>query len=165
MLKGNRRSILSDSEIDNVDTFVRESVRTGRMLACNLHRNKTCINRFFLDYNLSTKEGKHLVSVKKMPFHCQSTYHISLTSNYAEKSEAFLAKVTGNFTGSMYNIWEEVPGVGPELAATIIYQHECFGCHSKAREVEVYLKDSDTKYSLLEGVWLSEGKNLKEVYE
>ena len=160
------RGLLSDDNIQRVPEFVSHAVARGALLECSLIRNKSCFNRFFLDYDLETKTGKHLISVKKMPFKCQSTYHISLASgDFSSDSGAYLAKVEGNFLGSIFNIYVDVPEVGPEMAATIIYKHEAFCCHTKAREVEVFVKDCNTRYSLLEATWLAEGKNLQEIYD
>ena len=46
------------------------------------------------------------MSVKKMPFKCVSTYHLSLLNgDYQPNSQAFLGKVEGNFSGSEFNIY------------------------------------------------------------
>ena len=117
------KSILQDDSIENVADFINFQVPRGSMLECSLIRNKSCLNRFFLDYDMITKTGKYLISAKKMALKCLSTYHLSLSQgDFNIGSEAFLAKVESNLTGSIYNIYAEVPEVGTEMLATIIYK-------------------------------------------
>ena len=107
------------------------------------------------------------MSVKKMAFRCSSTYHLSLfNGDYEQKSNAFLGKVEGNFSGSMFNLYTEVPAshLNSEVVATIFYSSKCFCCDLTTRELEVYVKDHSVRYYELEGTEFEEGRNLKELY-
>ena len=118
------RAVIPDEGIRDTLTFIKTPIPHGQLLECNLRRNKTCSKRFFLDFDLTTEEGKFLLSVKKMALKCKSTYHLSLfNGDYEQKSNAFLGKVEGNFAGSMFNLYSEVPAshLSAEVAATIVY--------------------------------------------
>lgn len=86
--------MIPDEAITDALAFIRCPIVHGQLLECNLRRNKTCSKRFFLDFDLTTEQGKFLMSVKKMPFKCVSTYHLSLLNgDYQPNSQAFLGKV------------------------------------------------------------------------
>lgn len=101
-----RQRIIAGSEIQNVPEFVRSPIPIGKRLQSSLTRNKSCTSRYFLDYDLSTTDGKYLMSLKKMAFCFNSTYNISLANGvFDERNDFFLAKVQGNFIGSVFNLF------------------------------------------------------------
>ena len=103
-----------------------------------------------------------------MALKCQSTYHLSLfNGQYEHTSNAYLGKVVGNFSGSMFNLYSEVSGshLTSEIVATIIYHSGCFCCDTQTRQMEVYVKNNNVKDDQLEGTEREENRNLKELYE
>ena len=64
--------------IDEVLPFIYKTIPFDKCLETIITRNKKCSKMGYIDYDLETRDGLHLISCKKMPFHFGSTYNISI---------------------------------------------------------------------------------------
>lgn len=123
--------LIRSDDIENVEQFVTKAIPYAKKLQCILRRNKNTCKRIFLDYDLLTKDGKLLLSCKKISFKLYSTYHISLANGqYDQRSQYFLAKVEGNFVGSIFNLYSSKCNENGQrqMLGTIFYNDEWSCC-------------------------------------
>lgn len=72
-----------------------------------------------------------------------------------------MGHVQSNFSGSVYNLYDEQP-TDREILATIAYE-STLRLSEEPRNIEVYITHPEHKYYLLDGI--DGKKNLKELYE
>jgi len=120
-----------------------------RVLESTILRNRGCQKLWYIDYDLTTNQGKYLLSCKKMPFHWGSTYNLSLMrGQFQEQSDYFLGRIQANFLGTIFNLYtpKAANSKDLELSATIYYSPEITCCKLAVREIEVYIKNQSCLY-------------------
>lgn len=104
-------------------------VPSGLTLQCTIRRDKSTFSkRFYTEYTLQISENFQLLAIaKRLPYHCNSTYAISLQPNHFEVAdEQCIGQLRSNFWGSLFEIHEVCSNrANPKLVATVKYESSC----------------------------------------